>query len=52
MTRTMALHQGQELDDDLGGGADENLALATLLSVDDGLEAVILKATHKYAKWK
>jgi len=38
---SMALHQGQKLDDDLGGRADEDLALATLLSVDDGLEAVV-----------
>ena len=32
---TMALHDTEELDDDLRGRADENLALATALSVDD-----------------
>ncbi len=31
----MALHDGQEFDDDLGGGADEDLALAAALGVDD-----------------
>jgi len=37
----MALHQGQEFDDDLRRRADEDLTLATLLGVDDGLEAVV-----------
>jgi hypothetical protein len=37
----VTLHDGQELDDDLGAGPDHDLALASLLSVVDGLEAVI-----------
>lgn len=32
---TMSLHNTQELDDDLGRWADEDLALAAALSVDD-----------------
>lgn len=44
----MVLHQGQELDDDLGRGADEDLTLATLLRVNDGLEAVVLKQKIKH----
>jgi len=36
-----ALHDGQELDDDLGGWADQDLALAGLLGVVDGIEAVV-----------
>jgi hypothetical protein len=35
------LHQRQELDDDLGGRTDQDLALATLLSVVDVVEAVV-----------
>lgn len=38
---TVALHDGQELDDDLGGGADQDLALASLLGVVDGIQAVV-----------
>jgi len=35
------LHAGQELHDDLGGGLDENLTLATLLGVDNVVHAVV-----------
>jgi hypothetical protein len=35
------LHDSQELDDDLGGRADHDLALAGLLGVVDGIEAVV-----------
>ena len=31
----MTLHDAKELDDDLGGRADEDLALATALGVDN-----------------
>lgn len=34
------LHHGQELDDDLGRGSDQDLSLAGLLGVGDGLESV------------
>lgn len=36
----MALHNLQELDDNLGGGSDEDLTLTALLSVGKDLEAV------------
>ena len=36
----MALHDGEELDDDLRGRTDEDLALATALCVDN----VVLRA--------
>jgi hypothetical protein len=38
---TVTLHDGQELDDDLGGRADQDLALAGLLGVVDGIEAIV-----------
>ena len=31
----MSLHDTQKLDDDLGGGADQNLPLAPPFSIDD-----------------
>lgn len=37
---TVPLHDLEELDNDLGAGADKDLPLATLLSVVDGLQAV------------
>lgn len=37
----MLLHHSQELDDDLGRRADENLALARLLGVVDGVERIV-----------
>ena len=36
----MLLHNAKELDDHLGGGSQEDLSLASLLGVDDGLKAV------------
>lgn len=42
--RTVLLHDGEEADDDLGARADEHLALATLLGVDNVVEAVGLHA--------
>lgn len=38
---TVLLHDGQELDDDLGRRADENLALARLLGVVDGVKRIV-----------
>lgn len=40
---TVALHNAQELDNDLGGRADEHLALAATLGIDDVVEAVVLQ---------
>ena len=37
----MALHDLQELDDDLGTWPDEDLALAGLLGVVDGVERIV-----------
>lgn len=37
----MALHDGQELDDDLGARSDQDLALAGLLGVVDGVERIV-----------
>ncbi len=39
--RTVTLHNGQELDDDLGGRADHDLALAGLLGVVDSVERIV-----------
>jgi hypothetical protein len=40
----MALHNGEELYHDLGGRADEHLALATALGIDDVVKAIVLVA--------
>lgn len=40
---TVALHDAQELDNDLGGGSDKDLALAPALGIDDVVEAVVLQ---------
>ena len=37
----MLLHDGQELDNDLGAGPDQDLALAGLLGVVDGVERIV-----------
>ena len=37
----MSLHDAQELDNDLRAWADENLALASLLGVVDGIERIV-----------
>lgn len=39
--RTVLLHDLEELDNDLGGRSDQDLALASLLGVVDALESVI-----------
>lgn len=39
--RTVLLHDVQELDDDLGAGPDQDLALARLLGVVDGVERIV-----------
>lgn len=39
--RTVLLHDVQETDDDLGGGADQDLALAGLLGVVDGVKRIV-----------
>lgn len=37
----MLLHHSQELDDDLGAGPDQDLALARLFGVVDGVERIV-----------
>lgn len=37
----MLLHDLEELDDDLGGRADQDLALAGLLGVVDAVEGIV-----------
>lgn len=39
--RTVLLHDSQELDNDLGGRSDQDLTLASLLGVVDGIESVV-----------
>ena len=41
---TMLLHDSQELDDDLGDGANENLTLAALLSIINALKSIVQHA--------
>lgn len=38
----MLLHDGKELDDDLGRGSDKDLALALALSIDNAVKSVVL----------
>lgn len=47
---TVLLHVAEELDDDLGGRSDEDLSLALSLSVDDGLQAVVLEGKREGAE--
>lgn len=39
--RTVALHDLEELDDDLGARSDQDLALAGLLGVVDAVEGIV-----------
>lgn len=41
LKRTVLLHDSEELDDDLGGRTDENLALASLLGVVHGVKRIV-----------
>jgi hypothetical protein len=46
------LHDGQELDDDLGGGADEHLALSPLLRVEHVLQRIVQDTdSHHGSDW-
>ena len=38
---TVLLHDGEELDNDLGGRTDQDLALAALLGVVDGVKGIV-----------
>lgn len=37
----MTLHDSEELDDDLGGRSDQDLTLAGLLGVVDGVQRIV-----------
>lgn len=41
-TLTMSLHDAQEFNHDLGGRADEDLALSPTLGIDNVVEAIVL----------
>lgn len=41
ISRTVLLHDSKELDDDLGGRTDEDLALAGLLGVVHGVKRIV-----------
>ena len=41
ISRTVLLHDAQELDDDLGARSDQNLALSGLLGVVDAVERIV-----------
>jgi hypothetical protein len=41
LLRTVLLHHAEELDDDLGAGPDEDLALSGLLGVVDAVERIV-----------
>jgi hypothetical protein len=41
LSRTVLLHHAEELDDDLGAGADEHLALSGLLGIVDAVEGIV-----------
>ena len=41
LLRTVLHHLLQEFDDDLGGRADQHLALAALLGIEDAAQAVV-----------
>lgn len=45
MQLTVLLHDGEDLDDDLGGRSDHDLSLSSSLSVDD----VVLVRQHVFS---
>ena len=50
--RTVLLHDLQKLDDNLRGRADQNLALAALLCIVDGLQRICEHAhAHHLISW-
>ena len=49
--RTMALHDAEELDDDLRARADEHLTLATALGVDDVVLSRALRTGWTFGGW-
>lgn len=50
-TRTVALSDLEELDDDLGGRADQDLALAGLLGVVDAVEGIVEDRSANHLDW-
>ena len=53
LRHTVLLHDRQELDNDLGGRTDQDLALASLLSVVDGVERIVEDGSlDHFGGWK
>lgn len=50
-THTVALSDLEELDDDLGGRADHDLALAGLLGVVDAVEGIVEDRSANHLDW-
>ena len=44
----MLLHDTEELDDNLGGGTDQDLSLSRLLRVVDGVERIVENRTRTH----
>ena len=49
---TVLLHDTEELDDDLGGRADKDLALAAALGIGDALESIVQHANTNHLTTK
>ena len=49
---TMAFHDAQKLNDDLGGSANEHLVFDTIFGIDDVVQAVILKNQVSFSTCK
>ena len=49
---TVLLHDLQELDDDLGGGADKNLTLSTLFGIVNALKSIVQHADTNHLFFK
>ena len=41
LSRTVLLHHAEELDNDLGAGPDEDLALSGLLGIVDAVQGIV-----------
>ena len=49
---TMALHDAQEFNNHLGGRSNQDLALSAAFSIDNVVQAVILKQNGQSLKYK
>ena len=51
MAHTVALSDLEELDNDLGGRADQDLALAGLLGIVDAVEGIVKNRSANHLGW-